>query len=109
MPAVERDPLLHRPEECRDCLEPRDDPIWLSPIDRVVTRMQMHNHLLVDFAYIQQRRTPDGRWLDVVTFDLRHDEAHVHWHDADGNPVRENLHHAHRDSARRRGRMRPGG
>ncbi len=83
-PTVDRDPLLHSPDECGDCVEPLDDPIWLSETDRVVTRMQLHNGRLVDFAYIQQRLVV-GTWRDVVTFDCRHDEAHVHWHDAEGN------------------------
>ncbi len=83
VPPVQRDPLLHSPQECSDCVEPHDDPIYLSETDRVVTRMQLHNGRLVDFALMQQRLA-DGAWLDVVTIDCRHDEAHIHWHDADG-------------------------
>lgn len=84
LPEDERDHMLHPAEGCSDCFEPVDDPIWLTEVDRVVTRLQLHKGALVDFAYVQQHRNPDGTWLDVATFDCRHDEAHVHWHDQHG-------------------------
>ncbi len=82
-PRVERDPLLHSPDDCPECVEPPPDPVWLSEVDRAVLRMQLHEGRLVDFAYVQQRLVA-GTWLDVATFDLNHDEAHVHWHDGEG-------------------------
>ncbi len=80
----ERDPILHSPAGCADCHEVRDDPVLVSPTDRVVVRLQLHAGRLVDFALVQQRRTGEDAWRDVASADCRHGEVHVHWHNADG-------------------------
>lgn len=82
VPETEKDSVLHAPEDCPDCLEELD-PVVLSPTDRVMTRMQLHNGRLVDFALMQQR-LDKGTWYDVATFDCRHGTVHVHWYDAQG-------------------------
>ncbi len=84
-PEPDRDPLLHSPDDCPDCIETRDDPIQITPRDRVITRLQMHGHLLVDFALVQQRHTDEDGWQTVVEADCRHDEVHVHWYNAQGD------------------------